>query len=175
MKMHLLFMELISVVAVGVGVVSFWRGVWNLMNEYLAADNIARSAWYSIYLGLFVHCCMWGLWKCVPILGLQHDLFSGWRRLLCGVIKRVITVFVGVGAVGYWRGIWLLWDHYCLKNDPETSAWVSLLAGVVVCGALYSLRSVSAPPFTVVHDNNQSYFEPALHLTPLYFSDKIHP
>ncbi|MCK4968763.1 MAG: hypothetical protein KAS12_06940, partial [Candidatus Aenigmarchaeota archaeon] len=35
-------------------VISFWRGVWGLMDEYLFPENYKLSLWVSLFLGMFI-------------------------------------------------------------------------------------------------------------------------
>ncbi len=44
----------IFAVLIGFAVVSFWRGVWGLQDEYLFPQNYILSLWISVILGLFI-------------------------------------------------------------------------------------------------------------------------
>jgi hypothetical protein len=46
--------QLIFAVLVAFAVVSFWRGVWGLMDELLFPDNYQLSLWTSVFLGLII-------------------------------------------------------------------------------------------------------------------------
>jgi hypothetical protein len=48
-KLHLVF-----AIIIGAGVVSFWRGVWNLLDLYLFPTNLIVSNFVSVFLGLYI-------------------------------------------------------------------------------------------------------------------------
>ncbi len=39
---------------IGASVVSFWRGVWGLLDVYLLPENYLVSSWISLIIGLFI-------------------------------------------------------------------------------------------------------------------------
>jgi len=46
--------QVIFAVVIGFAVISFWRGVWGLLDLYLFPDNLELSFWSSIVIGLGV-------------------------------------------------------------------------------------------------------------------------
>jgi len=42
----------IFAILIAFAVISFWRGIWGLMDEYLFPDNYQLSLWVSLFLGL---------------------------------------------------------------------------------------------------------------------------
>ncbi|MCK4335566.1 MAG: hypothetical protein KAT94_01625 [Candidatus Aenigmarchaeota archaeon] len=46
--------QTIFAVVIAFAVISFWRGVWGLMDEYLFPDNYQLSLWASLILGLAI-------------------------------------------------------------------------------------------------------------------------
>jgi hypothetical protein len=44
---------LLSVI-IGLAVISFWRGAWNLMDIYLFPNNYEASSWLSLILGFAI-------------------------------------------------------------------------------------------------------------------------
>lgn len=46
--------QLIFAILIAFAVVSFWRGVWGLMDELLFPDNYQLSLWTSLFLGLII-------------------------------------------------------------------------------------------------------------------------
>jgi hypothetical protein len=46
--------QLFVAILVGFAVISFWRGVWGLMDELLFPDNSLLSYWSSIIIGLVI-------------------------------------------------------------------------------------------------------------------------
>ncbi|MBW2984555.1 hypothetical protein KY361_05540 [Candidatus Woesearchaeota archaeon] len=41
-------------IIIAFAVVSFWRGVWGLMDEYLLPQNYKISLWVSLVLGILI-------------------------------------------------------------------------------------------------------------------------
>jgi len=41
-------------VLIGFAVISFWRGIWGLMDLYLLPNDYAFSLWISVFLGLVI-------------------------------------------------------------------------------------------------------------------------
>ena len=41
-------------ILIAFAVVSFWRGVWGLMDEYLIPSNYKLSLWISLILGILI-------------------------------------------------------------------------------------------------------------------------
>ena len=41
-------------IIVGLGIVLFWRGVWQLLNVYLFPQNYELSNWISLIVGLII-------------------------------------------------------------------------------------------------------------------------
>lgn len=46
--------QTVFAVVIAFAVISFWRGVWGLMDEYLFPDNYQLSLWASLILGLAI-------------------------------------------------------------------------------------------------------------------------
>ncbi len=46
--------QTIFAIVIAFAVISFWRGVWGLMDEYLFPDSAALSLWSSVALGLVI-------------------------------------------------------------------------------------------------------------------------
>lgn len=46
--------KVIFALLIGAAVVSFWRGVWGLMDVYLFPDNYELSSWTSFLAGVTV-------------------------------------------------------------------------------------------------------------------------
>lgn len=46
--------EIVFAILIAFAVVSFWRGVWGLMDEYLFPNNHQMSLWISLVLGIFI-------------------------------------------------------------------------------------------------------------------------
>ncbi len=46
--------QILFAVIIGFAVVSFWRGIWGLMDEYLFPENYELSLWASVFIGLAI-------------------------------------------------------------------------------------------------------------------------
>jgi len=46
--------RLIFALFIGFAVISFWRGAWGLLDEYLLPGNYRLSLWVSILLGITI-------------------------------------------------------------------------------------------------------------------------
>ena len=46
--------QAIFAIVIAFAVISFWRGVWGLMDVYLFPDNYQLSLWVSLILGLVI-------------------------------------------------------------------------------------------------------------------------
>jgi len=44
--------QILFAILIAFAVVSFWRGVWGLMDEYLLPNNYELSLWISLILGI---------------------------------------------------------------------------------------------------------------------------
>lgn len=50
-KMKLSHQTLFAII-IAFAVISFWRGIWGLMDVYLVPNNYVISSWISMFLGL---------------------------------------------------------------------------------------------------------------------------
>ncbi len=41
-------------IVIAFAVISFWRGIWGLMEEYLFPENYLLSCWASAFIGLAI-------------------------------------------------------------------------------------------------------------------------
>ena len=46
--------QILFAILIAFAVVSFWRGVWGLMDEYLFPNNYILSLWVSLVIGLII-------------------------------------------------------------------------------------------------------------------------
>ena len=46
--------QLLFAIIIALAVVSFWRGVWGLMDEFLFPNNYQLSLWASLILGILI-------------------------------------------------------------------------------------------------------------------------
>jgi hypothetical protein len=46
--------KVLFALVIGLAVVSFWRGVWGLSDEYLFSSNYVLSLWVSLFTGIII-------------------------------------------------------------------------------------------------------------------------
>jgi len=46
--------QLLFAIIIGFAVISFWRGVWGLSDEYLLPGNYRLSLWVSVFVGILI-------------------------------------------------------------------------------------------------------------------------
>ncbi len=46
--------QILFAILVAFAVISFWRGIWGLMDEYLFPNNYQLSLWVSVILGIII-------------------------------------------------------------------------------------------------------------------------
>ncbi len=46
--------QIIFAIVIAFAVISFWRGVWGLMDEYLFPANLELSLWASVIIGIAI-------------------------------------------------------------------------------------------------------------------------
>jgi hypothetical protein len=61
------------------------------------------------------------------------DAFKGSKRIhymVLSVMDTILSVIVvGPAVVGYWRGTWMIMDHYVFPQEQIYSSWVSVAIG----------------------------------------------
>ncbi len=55
--------EVFYTILAAFAVISFWRGTWGLMDEYLFPNDYNLSLWISIILGVAILYSIEGMWK----------------------------------------------------------------------------------------------------------------
>jgi hypothetical protein len=136
---------------IGAGVALYWRGMWTILDLYLYPDDVPKSAWVSLLVGIatgiVVHVI--SQWVLVP----GHFNRSEWKAWQYGIVERAFSFLVAFGAVAYWRGVWYLWDVHVFPNSPEARHWSSMLVGTGILFSLRSFRSTLAPPMVFAPDD----------------------
>lgn len=144
--------SLFSLLVVGPLVISYWRGTWNLASVYLFPGNMIHSSVASLIIGIVGH-LVFTIWQ-----GSFRNHFDPNRyRLTFYLGSRLYTSIFGVVCVNCWRGGWQLIDHYTARN-MTTILSITIIA-IIALMALKALRNVTAPPFVVVTDTAQEYFD----------------
>ena len=46
--------KIIFSIIIGLAVISFWRGVWGLLDVYLFPNNYPLSLWLSVLIGILI-------------------------------------------------------------------------------------------------------------------------
>lgn len=143
---------MLSTVVISPLVVSYWRGTWCLMDHYVFPDRHDYSSYVSLITGL------------VGILvftlaqhRLEKCLHPDKHRLLYYTVSRLYTAVFAFCCVNSWRGAWKLLDLY--TGLAAYTVWSLTLSSVVILACAKMLRNISAPPFTIVTDRREGYFE----------------
>ncbi|XP_058060503.1 uncharacterized protein LOC131211153 isoform X1 [Anopheles bellator] len=138
-------------------VVGYWRGTWNLMGDYIYPSDLTTSLIVSLAIGVAGH-IMFNLCQAT----LRRHLNADKHRIAFYVGSRVYTAVYGLVCVNAWRGGWQLIDLYTTHNV--------LYVALITLGCLFLLaclkgsRNVMGPPFVIVNDAQQEYFD-----VPTYF------
>ncbi|XP_056641897.1 uncharacterized protein LOC130448495 [Diorhabda sublineata] len=135
-------------------VVGYWRGVWLLMDIYLVDFSPSQSGLISVIIGLIGH----GVFTCFQKF-FEEKLHPDKNRVLYYVLSRLYTLCFGFTCVNGWRGPWELLD-IPYKTDVM-SICATTGVGIVALLSMRGLRNVIAPPFVIVCDDVQGYFEVA--------------
>ena len=142
---------LLSAGVVAHAVVSFWRGLWSLIDHYEWAfserpADLRRTAWLSTALGLAVFA--------LEMLRGQQQQRGCWLLPASGGGGRLAQLarlyVLAFGSVNTWRGFWYLWDAY--HEVSLLSAWVSHALGFLGLAAIGASRSVLASPVVIALD-----------------------
>ncbi|KAG8327983.1 hypothetical protein J6590_006159 [Homalodisca vitripennis] len=143
---------LLSTLVISPLVVCYWRGTWGIMDVYVYPDNPGHSGLASLASGLG------GI--LVFTLGqnpLARCLHPDRHRLVYYLCSRGYTAVFGFCCVNSWRGAWKLLDLY---TGPGVDVVVAVtLSAVVTLAGARTLRNISAPPFAIVTDRREGYFE----------------
>jgi hypothetical protein len=60
-----------------------------------------------------------------------NSCFSTIERTVCLIPMYIKFCVISIGVLFYWRGTWLLLDLYLFPDQPDWSAWASLVIGWV--------------------------------------------
>ena len=157
-----------------IGVVTYWRGVWVLMDQLLGYDdNAALSGWYSLAIGfggavaLYVcqamrATCFASVASTTTTTATTVTTAASTRttpRPCCAgaaavVGRRVGTLGMSVVCINAWRGVWVLNDAYVLPVTRTLSGLASTLAGAALLVALLHFQSVLACPCVILADDD---------------------
>lgn len=88
---------------------------------------------------------------------LERHLHPDKHRLMYYVLSRVYTALFSFGCVNSFRGVWKALDQHTGLNPATVAALTAV--PVVALGCMRALRNISAPPFVIVTDNHENYFQ----------------
>lgn len=148
-------------VLVGMGVSSFWRGAWYILDDHLFPDDSAKSALASFGLGVAGMTASQGLVaKCEELAKNSESKILA-QRLKVYRFGALYTI--AISCVLVWRGTWVGWDvlyEYThpqqtpcktgvKSTDPGHLSTSGILSHVLAISALVGtglFASVLAPP-----------------------------
>ncbi|XP_075224768.1 transmembrane protein fuseless isoform X1 [Lycorma delicatula] len=133
-------------------VVTYWRGTWCIMDYYVYPDRPDYSSYVSLGIGLSV------LLFFTLLQGpITENLHPDKHRLTYYLLSRLYTAIFGFSCVNSWRGAWIFLDVF--TGDSPDTVLATTLTSALLLGCLRSLRNISAPPFAIVTDRREGYFE----------------
>ena len=143
---------LLAALVVAPAVVTYWRGTWTIMDYYVFYDNHTYSSWVSFWIGTIGH-----MFFVLMQRPLTRCLNPDVHRLAYYVASRIYTSVYGFVCVNAWRGPWKLLDRY--TGHEIWSVLATMGVSVIALGAMRTLRNISAPPFSIITDNFEGYFQ----------------
>lgn len=143
---------MLSTVVVGPLVISYWRGTWNLMEDYLFPKNFLHSSYASCIIGAVGHLIL-TLYQNT----LRNSVHPSRHRIAYYIISRLYTAIYGVICVNGWKGVWQLIDYYTPMTIPSVVLFT--IPPIVCLVVLKCLRNISAAPFTICIDAPNEYFD----------------
>lgn len=112
--------SLFSIFIVGPLVVSFWRGIWNYMDEY----EEYYPGWSTFLLGNIMH-CIFALAREYFVDKIQNSSSKKTihRRIFRNLILRIYTYVFAISIVIHWRGGWLIYDQKMGMKNSKISVY----------------------------------------------------
>jgi len=105
-------------VLIGMGVSSFWRGAWYVLDDHLFPEDSAKSALASFGLGVAGMTASQGLVaKCEELAKKNSESKVLARRLKIYRFGALYTI--AISCVLVWRGTWVGWDVLYEYTHPE--------------------------------------------------------
>ena len=160
----------------GIGVVMYWRGMWQLLDSFAGdlsvLDNVWRSALQSIVLSAVIPfvTALYLYWSCIPSSCLiSTKSYQSKHKFLKKSFQYALIMLLGFASVAFWRGIWMLCDYALYPNDSQISFIISIVAGLLTLAVLQSCSSAIAAPIVFVSDKDSDFYINELHQTATVF------
>lgn len=159
--------SLLSALVISPLVVSYWRGTWELTGYYVYPQEMKKSSCVSLLIGLIGIMIFTLTQKCYPKVLNPNE-----HRILYYVMSRVYTACFGFVCINSWRGAWVALDAY-MSTEPR-SVIIITCASIIVLIMTKTIRNISAPPFAIVTDRYEGYFDVPTHFkTVSYLKEYI--
>ena len=130
----------------------FWRGAWNLMDEYILPGDIKIGSWISFAIGITGR---------LFISAIQEHLEAFFHPQKRPTARRVFiyffNFFYALIVINHWRGLWTLLDCYLGYHDV-TSNTISLAVSLVMMWLLRCSNTALSAPFYCVLDSRPDFF-----------------
>lgn len=137
----------LSLVVITPMTISFWRGTWTFMDIH--ADMFPGL--FTFILGLLVHVCFAilrnFLHERVLVVSKKKTYTS---KILCKCMQILYTYVFGVSCNMYWRGAWIIFDHFFFHNIWMVVA--ATLMSVMILAIFRSVRNIIAIPSVIYID-----------------------
>ena len=149
---------------IGIGVVMYWRGNWYLFDTLTTDrhDNILRSGIESVIIAISVSLIVAFIWFWIPKSWLIQDDEMDKNGLNSPIIAKLfqylLLALFGFSSVAFWRGIWLLCDHFLFPNHFQLSSIVSIGIGLLILSIFESWSSIIASPIVYVSDTDKQIY-----------------
>ncbi|CAH1407052.1 unnamed protein product [Nezara viridula] len=148
--------SLLAALVISPLVVSYWRGTWELMGYYVYPQDMKKSSLVSLLIGLGGIMLFTMTQKFYPKM-----LNPNKHRILYYVISRVYTACFGFACINSWRGGWVALDAYT-STEPRSVIFITC-ASIIILIMTKTIRNISAPPFAIVTDRYEGYFDVPTH------------
>ena len=145
------FDSFFAALVVGPLVVGYWRGSWQIIDIYIFPNDLEKSSWCSFCFGAVV-CTFFYFTQTLLNRHCRESNLCMWL-----IFEHLHTYIHGWGIVNYWRGVWLLLNHY--TGLTVVSNLGSFGIGIGILALLRSSRNVQAPPGLVVMDIGDGTYE----------------
>ncbi|XP_014273196.1 uncharacterized protein fusl isoform X1 [Halyomorpha halys] len=148
--------SLLSALVISPLVVSYWRGTWELTGYYVYPKELKKSSGVSLIVGL----------AGIMLFTLTQKFYRkvlnpNEHRILYYVISRGYTACFGFVCVNSWRGAWVALDAYTSTQTHSVILITCASIGILIMTK--TIRNISAPPFAIVTDRYESYFDVPTH------------